>query len=71
VGGRAGWAAQFEQSLRSLSCFIIAKSSFYYPTDKKFNAQVNRVEIAPRQDSVNLGHLVSPKDRLRVILPTQ
>jgi hypothetical protein len=45
--------------------------TYDYPADKKFNGEVNWVEINLGKDSVNLDHLISPKDRLHFVMATQ
>jgi arylsulfatase len=45
--------------------------TFDYPEDKKFNGEVNWVEIDLGKDSVNLDHLISPEDRLNLAMAHQ
>jgi arylsulfatase len=46
--------------------------TYDYPaTDKKFNGEVNWVEIDLGKDSVNLDHLITPEQRLHLALATQ
>jgi len=42
-----------------------------YPADKKFSGDVNWVEIDLGKDAVDLDHLISPEERLRVAMAIQ
>jgi arylsulfatase len=42
-----------------------------YPTPRKFNGEVNWVEIDLGQDAVDLDHLISPEERLHVAMALQ
>ena len=45
--------------------------TYDYPADKKFNGEVNWVEIDLGKDSVSLDHLISPEDRLQLAMAHQ
>ena len=42
-----------------------------YPASKKFNGDVNWVEIAIDKDAVDLDHLITPEERFRVAMAIQ
>jgi len=42
-----------------------------YPARTKFSGDVNWVEIAVDKDAVDLDHLISPEERLRVAMAIQ
>jgi hypothetical protein len=45
--------------------------TYDYPAEKKFSGEVNWVEIDLGKDAVNLDHLITPEQRLRVAMGTQ
>jgi arylsulfatase len=45
--------------------------TYDYPADKKFNGEVNWVELDLGKDAVDLDHLISPEERLRVAMAIQ
>ena len=45
--------------------------TYDYPAEKKFNGEVNWVEIDLGKDAVNLDHLITPEQRVRVAMGTQ
>jgi hypothetical protein len=42
-----------------------------YPSPKKFNGEVNWVEIDIDKDAEDLDHLITPEERLRVAMAIQ
>ncbi len=45
--------------------------TYDYPADKTFSGEVNWVELDLGKDAVNLDHLISPEERLRVAMAIQ
>jgi arylsulfatase len=45
--------------------------TYDYPKDKKFNGEVNWVELDVDKDAEDLDHLISPEERLRVAMGYQ
>jgi len=45
--------------------------TYDYPTPKKFSGEVNWVELDLGKDAVDLDHLISPEERLRVAMAIQ
>jgi arylsulfatase len=45
--------------------------TYDYPSPKRFNGEVNWVEIDVDKDAVDVDHLISPEDRLRVFTALQ
>jgi arylsulfatase len=42
-----------------------------YPKERKFNGEVNWVAIDIDKDAIDLDHLISPEERLRVAMGIQ
>ena len=48
-----------------------APVTYDYPVDRKFSGEVNWVEFDLGKDAVNLDHLITPEERVRVAIATQ
>ena len=45
--------------------------TYDYPAQKEFSGEVSWVEIDLGEDAVNIDHLITPEQRLRLALGTQ